>query len=110
MNNRGFAFTNEAIHFSRNDVLPAVIKYRYPITAIAPAPIASTIRSHMVSTRPLFCMFISNVASIPNSKISHNAPHPTENMNANNATNSGDKSEHENRLQEQSDASMERLS
>src|SRR5690606_13970848 len=71
----GFAFRKRSTERKMGEPQP-LFRYRYPVTEKISAPIASTIRSHMVSRRPLFCILRPKRLSIPNSKISQIAPAP----------------------------------
>ena len=53
------------------------------------APATSTIKSHMVSTKPDFCRLNPKFESSVNSNISHIAPMATANVNENNAMKPG---------------------
>jgi len=46
----------------------------YAVVEAISAPTVSTIRSHIVSFNPDFCMFSPKISSIPNSKISQTVP------------------------------------
>ena len=59
-----------------------LFRYRYAIVEENRAPITSTIRSHIVSTSPDFCMLSPKKESIENSKISHTAPIAIAKVNA----------------------------
>ena len=57
-----------------NMIVFFVLRYRYAIVEEKRVPSASTIRSHIVSTSPDFCILSPKKESIVNSKISHSVP------------------------------------